>query len=67
MEYPQYTRPQVWTDAQNKEHGVPEVLLSGHHEKIKKWRKDKSIEKTKFDRPDLIEIVTDKKKQEQKK
>ena len=54
LEYPQYTRPQVWVDAQNKRHGVPEVLLSGHHEKIKKWRKNKSIEKTKFIRPDLI-------------
>ena len=54
LEYPQYTRPQVWVDAQNKKHGVPEVLLSGHHENIKKWRKNKSIEKTKFIRPDLI-------------
>jgi|TARA_B110000438_G_scaffold240164_1_gene238750 tRNA (guanine37-N1)-methyltransferase len=54
LEYPQYTRPQVWVDAQNKRHGVPEVLLSGHHENIKKWRKNKSIEKTKFIRPDLI-------------
>ena len=32
----------------------PEVLLSGHHENIKKWRIDKSIEKTKLIRPDLI-------------
>jgi tRNA (guanine37-N1)-methyltransferase len=54
LEYPQYTRPQVWIDAQNKKHGVPEVLISGHHENIKKWRKDKSIEKTNFIRPDLI-------------
>jgi tRNA (guanine37-N1)-methyltransferase len=54
LEYPQYTRPQVWVDAQNKRHGVPKVLLSGHHENIKKWRKNKSIEKTKFIRPDLI-------------
>jgi tRNA (guanine37-N1)-methyltransferase len=55
LEYPQYTRPQVWKDAQNNDHDVPEVLLSGHHEKIKEWRKDKSIKKTQLVRPDLIE------------
>ena len=55
LEYPQYTRPQVWRDAQNKDHDVPKVLLSGHHEKIKQWRTDKSIEKTKLNRPDLLE------------
>ena len=54
LEYPQYTRPQVWVDAQKKEHAVPDILVSGHHKNIKKWRKDKSIEKTKFIRPDLI-------------
>ena len=54
LEYPQYTRPQVWVDAQNKRHGVPEVLLSGHHENIKKWRKNKSIEKTKFIRREFF-------------
>ena len=35
-------------------HEVPEVLISGHHEKIKKWRKEKSVEKTKLNRPDLL-------------
>ena len=55
LEYPQYTRPQVWKDAQNKDHDVPEVLLSGHHEKIKEWRKNKSIQKTQLIRPDLLE------------
>ena len=54
LEYPQYTRPQVWTDAQNKEHHVPDILLSGHHEKIREWRNDKSLEKTKKNRPDLL-------------
>jgi len=54
LEYPQYTRPQVWTDAQNKEHNVPDILLSGHHEKIKEWRNNKSLEKTKKNRPDLL-------------
>ena len=38
LEYPQYTRPKVWTDTQHKKHHVPDVLLSGHHEEIKKWR-----------------------------
>ena len=54
LEYPQYTRPQVWTDAQNKEHNVPDILLSGHHGKIKEWRNNKSLEKTKKNRPDLL-------------
>ena len=54
LEYPQYTRPQVWTDAQNKKHEVPQVLLSGHHKKIEEWRKNKSIEKTRNIRPDLL-------------
>ena len=55
LEYPQYTRPQVWKDDQNNTHDVPEILLSGHHEKIKEWRKDKSIKKTQLVRPDLLE------------
>lgn len=64
LEYPQYTRPQVWRDSQNNEHVVPKVLLSGHHEKIKEWKKNKSIEKTKLIRPDLFKLK--KKEQEQK-
>ena len=55
LEYPQYTRPKIWEDKDGKKHEVPDVLLSGHHEKIKKWRTDKSIEITKNNRPDLIE------------
>lgn len=49
LEYPQYTRPEVW-------HGknVPEVLLSGNHKNIKEWRKQQSIEVTKLKRPDLL-------------
>ena len=49
LEYPQYTRPEIW-------HGesVPEVLLSGHHLKISKWRTQKSLEITKQNRPDLF-------------
>ena len=49
LEYPQYTRPEVFL---NKK--VPEVLLSGHHENIKKWREEKSLEITRHNRPDLL-------------
>ena len=50
LEYPQYTRPRVWNGKE-----VPEVLLSGHHENIDKWRLQKSLELTKERRPDLYE------------
>jgi len=53
LEYPQYTRPQIWEDTLGKKHDVPEVLTSGHHDNIKKWRLNKSVEKTKKIRPDL--------------
>ncbi len=49
LEYPQYTRPEVFEGE-----AVPEILLSGHHEKIERWRKEKSIEMTKKKRPDLL-------------
>ena len=49
LEYPQYTRPEVF-----KSKKVPEVLLSGHHENIRKWREKTSIEITKKKRPDLL-------------
>ena len=50
LEYPQYTRPEVWRGRQ-----VPEVLLSGHHENINNWRKNKSLERTNERRPDMLE------------
>jgi len=53
LEYPHYTRPNVWEDSLGKKHDVPEVLTSGHHGNIKKWRLNKSVEKTKKIRPDL--------------
>ena len=53
LEHPQFTRPQVWKDAKNINHEVPEVLISVHHEKIKEWRYKQSVEKTKLIRPDL--------------
>ena len=49
LEYPQYTRPEIFEGEK-----VPEILLSGHHEKIEKWRKEKSFEITKNKRPDLL-------------
>ena len=49
LEYPQYTRPEVFNGIK-----VPEVLLSGHHENIRKWRLKKRLEKTLANRPDLI-------------
>lgn len=50
LEYPQYTRPEEW-------HGkkVPEVLLSGHHVNIEKWRREQSVIRTAKRRPDLLE------------
>ena len=53
LEYPHYTRPKTWEDSLGNKHDVPEVLTSGHHSNIKKWRQDKSVEKTKKIRPDL--------------
>ncbi|NLK97054.1 tRNA (guanosine(37)-N1)-methyltransferase TrmD [Defluviitalea saccharophila] len=50
LEYPQYTRPPVFRDRK-----VPEVLLSGHHAKIEKWRREQSILRTWQKRPDLLE------------
>lgn len=49
LEYPQYTRPQEFMGIK-----VPEVLTSGHHANIEKWRKEKSLEITKKNRPDLL-------------
>jgi tRNA (guanine37-N1)-methyltransferase len=49
LEYPSYTKPAVW-----RELGVPDVLLSGNHALIAKWRKDQQIERTRRVRPDLL-------------
>lgn len=50
LEYPQYTRPEVWMDQK-----VPEVLLSGNHQKIAEWREERSIDRTVKYRPELME------------
>jgi len=50
LEYPSYTKPAVWRDLE-----VPEVLRSGNHAEIAKWRKEQSIARTKAVRPDLLD------------
>ena len=64
LEYPQYTRPEEW-------HGkkVPEILLSGHHANVEKWRREQSIIRTAQRRPDLLEKaeLTEKEKEWLKK
>lgn len=50
LEYPQYTKPEIFN---NKK--VPEVLLSGHHANIEKWRKTESLKNTLNKRPELLE------------
>ena len=50
LEYPQYTRPEVFMDKK-----VPEVLLSGHHANIERWRRNQSLIRTYNVRPDLFE------------
>lgn len=51
LEYPQYTRPENFEGEK-----VPEVLLSGNHQEVEKWRQEKAIEKTKNVRPDLLKV-----------
>jgi len=50
LEYPQYTRPEVWEDR-----GVPDILRSGHHANVKKWRRKQSMLRTIKRRPDMFE------------
>lgn len=50
LEYPQYSRPEVWNRKQ-----VPPILLSGHHANVEKWRREQSIIRTLERRPDLLE------------
>lgn len=60
LEYPQYTRPAVWMDRE-----VPDVLLSGNHAEIAKWRKERAIELTYDRRPDIL-VKAELNKKEQK-
>lgn len=60
LEYPQYSRPEVFMEKR-----VPEVLLSGHHGNIAKWRREQSIIRTALRRPDLLEKAELTKKEKQ--
>ena len=50
LEYPQYTHPAQWQGRT-----VPDVLLSGHHANVDKWRRERSLERTFYRRPDMLE------------
>ena len=52
LEYPQYTRPEIFDNVK-----VPDVLISGHHENIRKWRRERSLENTFKKRPEMIENI----------
>ena len=53
LEYPQYSRPEVWNGR-----AVPEILLSGHHVNIARWRRKQSILRTRLRRPDMYEKLS---------
>lgn len=59
LEYPQYTRPEIFDNVK-----IPDVLISGHHENIRKWRRERSLENTFKKRPEMLENIelTDKEK-----
>ena len=50
LEYPQYSRPELW-----HEKAVPEILLSGNHQKIEEWRLEQSLSRTRNARPELYD------------
>jgi len=53
LEGPAYTRPELW-----RGHAVPEVLLSGHHAQIARWRRDQALRRTAERRPDLLAALS---------
>ena len=56
LEYPQYSRPEEWRGRR-----VPEILLSGHHANVDRWRHEQSLERTRERRPDLYEAYLNRK------
>ena len=56
LDCPQYTRPEVWPAGAPQ--GVPQVLLSGHHENIRRWRLKQALGRTWLRRPDLLAVRT---------
>lgn len=61
LEGPVFTKPPVW-----RGHAVPEVLLSGHHGKVARWRRDEALRKTVRNRPDLAARLTELDKHDQR-
>ena len=61
LEYPQYTRPEVWEGR-----AVPPELLTGDHEKVRRWRRKKQLERTMDKRPDMFEKLTLSSKEDRK-
>jgi len=61
LEYPQYSRPEEWEGRK-----VPEILLSGHHANIAKWRRKQSIIRTRLRRPDMYAKLKFETKQDKK-
>jgi len=61
LEYPHYTRPAAWTGPDGIERTVPDILVSGHHAKVKEWRQKESEAVTQSRRPDLWEKFRNKK------
>ena len=59
LEYPQYTRPEVFMGKK-----VPDILLSGHHAFVEKWRREQSIIRTLKNRPELLEVAVLSKKEQ---
>ncbi len=57
LEYPQYTRPEVFRGM-----AVPDILLSGNHGSVERWRREQALERTRRARPDLLDRETGKKK-----
>ncbi|QQG35673.1 MAG: tRNA (guanosine(37)-N1)-methyltransferase TrmD [Micavibrio aeruginosavorus] len=54
LEYPHYTRPAEWVTADGRQFSVPDILRSGDHGKVAKWRKEQSAQLTTARRPDLL-------------
>ncbi len=53
LEYPQYTRPAVWEGRE-----IPEILTTGHHENIRRWRREQALLRTARLRPDMLQTAT---------
>ncbi len=53
LEYPHYTRPRVWQDRGGEKRAVPDILVSGHHDRIADWRHQQAVAMTQKQRPDL--------------